>query len=71
MLFGKTLSLSAMLSLGMCITGNAQHGPSNGLRVDWTKVTSTSRSTPTLRVVVNPQLLRGADAARSLVQGSA
>ena len=60
MLFRKTLSLSALLSLGVCMTGNAQHTPSKGLQVDWAKITSTSRSTPTLQVVVNPQLLRGA-----------
>ena len=49
-----------MLSFGMCLSGNTQQAPSKGLQVDWTKVTSTSRSTPTLQVVVNPQLLRGA-----------
>jgi glycosyl hydrolase family 39 (putative alpha-L-iduronidase) len=56
----RTLSLSAMFSLGACAIGNAQHASSKGLQVNWGKVTSTSRSTPTLQVVVNPQLLRGA-----------
>jgi hypothetical protein len=49
-----------MFSLGACAIGNAQHASSKGLQVNWGKVTSTSRSTPTLQVVVNPQLLRGA-----------
>jgi hypothetical protein len=49
-----------MFSLGACAIGNAQHTAGKGLQVDWAKVTSTSRSTPTLQVVVNPQLLRGA-----------
>ena len=60
MLLRRTLSITATLSFGMCLSGNAQHAPNKGLQVDWTKVTSTSRSTPTLQVVVNPQLLRGA-----------
>lgn len=38
----------------------AQMPPSEGLRIDWSKVVSISRSTPTLQVVVNPELLRGA-----------
>jgi hypothetical protein len=42
------------------MTGHAQHTPDKGLQVNWEKVTTTSRSTPTLQVVVNPQLLRGA-----------
>lgn len=32
----------------------------NALKIDWDKVTLVSKSTPTLQVVVNPQLLRGA-----------
>jgi len=60
MSFRKTLSLSALLSLGACLAAHAQHSSTKGLQVDWSKVTITSRSTPTLQVVVNPQLLRGA-----------
>ena len=30
------------------------------VRIDWDRVIATSRSTPTLQVVVNPQILRGA-----------
>ena len=32
----------------------------NEIKVNWTKVLNVSKSTPTLQVVVNPQLLRGA-----------
>ena len=32
----------------------------NEVKIDWTKTVAVSKSTPTLQVVVNPQLLRGA-----------
>jgi hypothetical protein len=38
----------------------AQQAASGSLAVDWSKTVIVSRSTPTLQVVVNPQLLRGA-----------
>lgn len=37
-----------------------QESPKPDLKIDWTKTVVDSRSTPTLQVVVNPQLLRGA-----------
>ena len=42
-----------------CNWAPAQSDP-NEVKVDWSKVTLTSRSTPTLQVVVNPELLPGA-----------
>jgi hypothetical protein len=38
----------------------AQTPQPHPLHIDWNKVTIVSKSTPTLQVVVNPQLLRGA-----------
>ena len=38
----------------------AQTPTPDGLKIDWNKVVVISRSTPTLQVVVNPELLRGA-----------
>ena len=37
-----------------------QAPPPNEIKIDWTKTVTVSKSTPTLQVVVNPQLLRGA-----------
>jgi hypothetical protein len=56
------LILSVMtVALLYVYTAGAQE-PLNGgeVTVDWTKVITVSQSTPTLQVVVNPQLLRGA-----------
>ena len=39
---------------------HAQDAEKHNLQVDWNKITIVSKSTPTLQVVVNPQLLRGA-----------
>lgn len=36
-----------------------QAGAASSVTIDWTKFTLTSRTTPTLQVVVNPQLRRG------------
>lgn len=58
--FNRVVAVSAVVGLGFCLAANAQHAPRKGLQIDWAKITSTSRSTPTLQVVVNPQLLRGA-----------
>ncbi len=53
----KQLCMMAMAALaGTCATAQ-QPGE---LTLDWSKTVSISRSTPTLQVVVNPQLLRGA-----------
>src|ERR1700727_2984925 len=39
----------------------AQQAPDpNEIKIDWTQTVTVSKSTPTLQVVVNPQLLRGA-----------
>jgi hypothetical protein len=54
----RLLSLST-LGLLACQSALAQ-APTPGLKLDWNKVIATSRSTPTLQVVVNPMLLRGA-----------
>jgi hypothetical protein len=43
-----------------CVYATAQQGSTGALTIDWNKTVSVSRSTPTLQVVVNPQLLRGA-----------
>jgi len=42
-------------------TLHAQQAPGpNEIKIDWTQNVTVSKSTPTLQVVVNPQLLRGA-----------
>jgi hypothetical protein len=46
------------LALGSAIPALSQPGPPK-VEVSWDKVTSTSRTTPTLQVVVNPPLRRG------------
>lgn len=49
----------AALAVGFLFTGaNAQENP-KALQVDWNKATMVSRTTPTLQVVVNPELVRG------------
>lgn len=50
------------VSLGAIpLFANAQEVPAGpAVSVDWTKTVTVSRATPTLQVVVNPQLLRGA-----------
>ena len=50
---GWTLCAAAMSALG-------QTSAPSTLKVDWNKTMITSKSTPTLQVVVNPMLLRGA-----------
>jgi hypothetical protein len=54
--------LSALVAVLLCgCTAGAQEATKpDEVTVDWAKVTEVSRSTPTLQVVVNPQLLRGA-----------
>lgn len=48
----------ALLSLN--VTKAQEPENLNEVKVDWSKVVTVSKSTPTLQVVVNPQLLRGA-----------
>jgi hypothetical protein len=44
----------------VCLAARAQENPPAEVTVDWSKTIALSKSTPTLQVVVNPQLLRGA-----------
>ncbi|MES2394204.1 MAG: glycosyl hydrolase family 39 [Acidobacteriota bacterium] len=44
----------------LACAGVAAQTPTTAVRVNWAKPVTTSRSTPTLQVVVNPQLMRGA-----------
>ena len=46
------------LAVGIPVFGQPPQGPSK-VEVSWAKVTSTSTTTPTLQVVVNPPLRRG------------
>jgi hypothetical protein len=52
----------ATISVLLCgPTLHAQQAPGpNEIKIDWTQNVTVSKSTPTLQVVVNPQLLRGA-----------
>ncbi len=54
--------LSGLVAGLLCVyTAGAQEAPkADEVKVDWGKVITVSKSTPTLQVVVNPQLLRGA-----------
>jgi Glycosyl hydrolases family 39 len=52
-------SLSALL-LALQVARAQDLENLNEIKVNWTKVLNVSKSTPTLQVVVNPQLLRGA-----------
>lgn len=56
-----TVFVAAISTLFCAPVLHAQQAPSpNEVKIDWTKTVTVSRSTPTLQVVVNPQLLRGA-----------
>ena len=46
--------------LGVCAAGAQEPAKADEVKVNWAKVIRVSQSTPTLQVVVNPQLLRGA-----------
>ncbi len=46
--------------LGVCMAGAQAPAKIDEVKVEWTKVIAVSKSTATLQVVVNPQLLRGA-----------
>jgi hypothetical protein len=57
-----TLAVSGCALAGMVPLASQAQVPNRPepVRVNWTKVVSISKSTPTLQVVVNPQLARGA-----------
>ena len=59
---GKLQRLFLVLTGGLlaCACVAAQQSSTGALTIDWNKTIAVSRSTPTLQVVVNPQLLRGA-----------
>lgn len=44
----------------LCAMGLGAQSGGQQVRVDWMKVDAVSRTTPTLQVVVNPELRRGA-----------
>jgi hypothetical protein len=52
--------LGVLIAGCLCMHGEAQKERHPDLEVNWGKVVIVSRSTPTLQVVVNPQLVRGA-----------
>jgi len=52
--------LGVLVAGCLCLHGKAQKERHSDLEVNWDKVAIVSRSTPTLQVVVNPQLVRGA-----------
>jgi hypothetical protein len=54
------LSFLASATFLLCQATFAQAPPPDPVSINWDKVIITSRSTPTLQVVVNPMLLRGA-----------
>src|SRR5271163_12083 len=56
----KVAGLSLMGCACLCIPVGAE-GDSKMVQIDWDKVIVTSRSTPTLQVVVNPKLLAGSN----------
>lgn len=56
----KICFLSLAISICLSPTVRAQEPP-KAVEIHWDKVISTSRSTPTLQVVVNPKLLAGSD----------
>src|SRR5258708_7147901 len=49
-----------MVALMLCAMGLGAESSGPQVRVDWKKVDAMSRTTPTLQVVVNPELRRGA-----------
>jgi hypothetical protein len=56
----RILSLITAAMLCVCAAGAQEPAKTDEVTADWTKVIRISKSTPTLQVVVNPQLLRGA-----------
>ncbi len=58
--WGRGLTLAAVAIAMACAVGAAEDTAARGaIKVDWTKVVATSKTTPTLQVVVNPPLRRG------------
>ena len=58
-ILGAVLVAGGVCGFGLNCMAMAQDAPLE-VKVDWAKVVTTSRSTPTLQVVVNPMLIRGA-----------
>jgi hypothetical protein len=58
--FARFVFLAAFSSFALCGTRRAQEAAPPNLTIDWSKTVITSMTTPSLQVVVNPQLLRGA-----------
>jgi len=58
--FVRTLSLLTIALFSFRSLHAEEAANPNAVKVDWGKVILVSKSTPTLQVVVNPQLLRGA-----------
>jgi hypothetical protein len=59
-LFSKFFCGSVISSLLLTPLSFGQMAATNQVKVDWSKQIAVSKSTPTLQVVVNPMLLRGA-----------
>lgn len=57
---GMWAKAAAAGALGIASAGVIAQGASQTIKVDWSKAILTSKTTPTLQVVVNPELLRGA-----------
>lgn len=56
----NVLAMVTTVLLGVCAAGAQSPQKADEVTVDWAKTIIVSKSTPTLQVVVNPQLLRGA-----------
>jgi hypothetical protein len=59
-LFSKSVFGRVIISLLVTPPAFGQASTTNQVKVDWSKQIAVSKSTPTLQVVVNPMLLRGA-----------
>jgi Glycosyl hydrolases family 39 len=55
----KRTGMAGLLLLTLSATWSSAQDQSAAVRVDWSKVVSVSKTTPTLQVVVNPPLRRG------------
>jgi hypothetical protein len=56
----RTYTAFVAIALSACVATAAQETSPAEVTVDWSKTIAVSKSTPTLQVVVNPQLLPGA-----------
>jgi hypothetical protein len=55
------VSYGSLLTAALCCASASAQGDVKELQIDWNKVITTSKSTPTLQVVVNPGLLAGSN----------